>query len=370
MKRTVILMAAVLLLVLAESVASAQEKEKEPVKVIASVETKPVPHSGDAADDAAIWIHPTDPSLSTVIGTDKKGGLAVYDLTGELIEYIPDGRMNNVDLRYNFPLGGQQVALVTATDRTDRKHGRLAIYRVNPVTRGLEDVAEPDTYFGGDAYGECMYHSSATGQYYAFNIAANQVQQWELFDNGSGQVDTRLVRTVPISSQGEGCVADDELHYLYVAEEEVGIWKLGAEPDDGLERALIDSVETEGHLIAQVEGLTIYYAGTGGGYLIASSQGGNEFMVYQRGLNNAYVGRFKITNSDNVDAVSHTDGIDVTNMGLDKAFPEGVFVVQDDKNTDPSEYQNFKLVSWRSIASGLNLLIDTSWDPRQEGLRK
>ena len=41
--------------------------------VTATVETEPVPHSGDSADDPAIWIHPTDPAQSTIIGTDKHG---------------------------------------------------------------------------------------------------------------------------------------------------------------------------------------------------------------------------------------------------------------------------------------------------------
>src|SRR4051812_16482465 len=49
----------------------------------AHVETEPVAHSGDAADDPAIWINPADPSQSTIIGTDKKGCLAVYDLAGK-----------------------------------------------------------------------------------------------------------------------------------------------------------------------------------------------------------------------------------------------------------------------------------------------
>lgn len=44
-------------------------------EVSAKVETQSVPIDGDAADDPAIWVHPTDPSLSTVIGTDKEGGL-------------------------------------------------------------------------------------------------------------------------------------------------------------------------------------------------------------------------------------------------------------------------------------------------------
>ena len=68
-------------------------------------ETEPVPHVGDAADDPAIWPDPRDPARSTIIGTDKDGGLAVYDLSGRELQYLPDGRLNNVDLRSAFPLG-------------------------------------------------------------------------------------------------------------------------------------------------------------------------------------------------------------------------------------------------------------------------
>jgi 3-phytase len=67
-----------------------------PQTVTATIETEPVPHSGDSADDPAIWIHPTDPSQSTIIGTDKHGGLAVYDLSGTQLQYLPDGDLNNV----------------------------------------------------------------------------------------------------------------------------------------------------------------------------------------------------------------------------------------------------------------------------------
>ena len=45
-----------------------------PVSVLATAETTPVPDATDAADDMAIWIHPTNPALSTVIGTDKLAG--------------------------------------------------------------------------------------------------------------------------------------------------------------------------------------------------------------------------------------------------------------------------------------------------------
>jgi 3-phytase len=72
--------------------------------VYATVETTPTVHTGDSADDSAIWIHPANPSLSIIIGTDKNGSLDVYDLSGAVLQRIPI-ETNNVDLRYNFPLG-------------------------------------------------------------------------------------------------------------------------------------------------------------------------------------------------------------------------------------------------------------------------
>jgi myo-inositol-hexaphosphate 3-phosphohydrolase len=66
------------------------------------VETTPVPHTGDAADDVAIWVHPTDPVLSTIIGTDKQGGLErVMDLGENRIEMrIPRSAWFVRDLRF------------------------------------------------------------------------------------------------------------------------------------------------------------------------------------------------------------------------------------------------------------------------------
>src|SRR5215204_4006838 len=75
--------------------------------VSATVETEPVRSGGDAADDPAIWVHPSNPAESTIIGTDKQGGLVVYDLAGKQLQYLSDGKMDNVDLRPGFPLGGE-----------------------------------------------------------------------------------------------------------------------------------------------------------------------------------------------------------------------------------------------------------------------
>src|SRR3546814_947188 len=121
----------------------------------ASVETVPVETGGDAADDPAIWIDPADPARSVVIGTQKKSGLYVYGLDGQMIQYLPDGRMNNVDLRDAFRLGGRDVTLVAASNRPTKG---LSIYTLDPATSRLTDVAAglPATGFD-DPYGLCLY---------------------------------------------------------------------------------------------------------------------------------------------------------------------------------------------------------------------
>jgi 3-phytase len=331
-----------------------------------TVETMPVPASGDAADDPAIWIHPSDPARSIIIGTQKQGGLGIYDLAGQEIQYFSYGNMNNVDLRYDFPLGTEKVAIVAASNRSDDS---IALYKVNPKSRQLENVAARTIYVGlkNTAYGLCMYRSNSSGKYYVFiNDKKGFVEQWEIFDNGNGLVDAVIARSFKVNSQVEGCVADDILGHFYLGEERVGIWKFNAEPDNGNQKHLIDKTTSKGgNITPEVEGLTIYYASKTEGYLIASNQGNDTYTVYNRAGDNEYIGKFKIVANETLglDDVNDTDGIDVVNVPLGKAFPYGVFVAQDGENIDPDENQNFKLVPWEQIADALGLKKKTSYTP-------
>src|SRR5262249_8697347 len=162
-----------------------------------------------------------------------------------------------------------------------RTNDTLAIYKVDPATRMLVNVsAQPPVHFGFPPYGVAMYHSPLTGKYYVFvNSDHGHQEQWELFDAGQGAVSAALVRSFEVGSQTEGNVADDETAAYYVAEEDVAIWRYGAEPGDGSSRVLVDTVAPTGHPTADIEGLTIYHAADGTGYLMASSQGSDEFVL-------------------------------------------------------------------------------------------
>jgi len=317
-----------------------------------------VPSSGQtgaagSADDPAIWVHPTDPSLSVIIGTNKNtsGGLHVFDLQGNQLQFVAGGQHNNVDVRYGFSLGGQSVDLVSADDRNN---DQLDIYTINPATRQLTQVGAIQA--GIEVYGYALYHSRPTGKFYAFVSSGDGVEQWELVDQGSS-VGGRLVRTFPTTNLIEGMVADDELGDFYLAEEDHGIFKYGAEPDDPTTgRVTVDVVGSGTQLAADVEGLTIYYRAGGLGYLIASSQGNDRFVVYRREGANAHLGTFEIA----AGAATSTDGIDVVNMTLGPLYPLGMFVAHDGGS-------RFRMVRWEAIANALGLAIHTQgYDVRGE----
>lgn len=333
-----------------------------PFEVVATVETEPVPSGEDAADDPCIWVHPSDGAQSLVLGTDKAGGLAVYDLTGRMLQYLPEGKFNNVDIRYGFPLGKTSVDLVVTCDRQGES---LVIYRVDERLRRLENISARRIPTGIAPYGCCMYRSAKSGKYYTFVTSKEgSLQQWELFET-EGRIDARLVRRLEVGSQTEGCVADDETGMLYVAEEGVAIWKYWAEPDRDSNRTAVDSIGGAGHLVPDIEGLALYRGVGGTGYLVASSQGDSSFVIYRREGENEFVGSFRLIGGADIDAVSGTDGIEVTSANLGPEFPEGLFIAQDDHNDGAN--QNFKLVPWGAVARSIvpRLTLNVDYDPRK-----
>jgi 3-phytase len=253
--------------------------------------------------------------------------------------------MGNVDLRHDFPLGGSPTAIVTANNRRDNT---IAVYAIDQATGRLRDVAARRIRVDIAVYGSCMYRSAVNGAYYVFITSkSGRVEQWRLFETSQATVDAERVRGFDLGSQIEACVADDELGFLYIGEERVGIWKYAAEPTGGDGRIAVDTTGPTGFLTPDVEGLTVFVGAAGTGYLIASSQGRDAFNVYRREGRNEYVATFAIEEGNGIDRVTHSDGVDVLNANLGPKFPHGVFVTQDQQNVGGK--QNFKLVPWPAI---------------------
>jgi 3-phytase len=324
--------------------------------VTASVETEATPRgkNDDSADDPAIWIHKTQPEKSFIIGTDKKGGLATYDLTGKQLNYYATGDMNNCDLRYSFPLNGDTIDILAASNRTMQsvslfrigKNGTLDSIHSRIIKSAMTD----------EVYGLCMHQSKKTGLFYVFvNGKSGEVEQYELLA-ADNKIDAKLVRSLKLSTQTEGMVADDETGTVYIGEEVAGIWKFEAEPDGSTQGKLIPKSSVENlNIKYDIEGLAIYPTDSVNGYLVASSQGNFSYAIFERQDENKYLGSFRITNGA-YDGVEETDGLDITTGAL-PGFPEGMLVVQDGFNYDgkKKQSQNFKYISWAEIMKVLNL---------------
>jgi myo-inositol-hexaphosphate 3-phosphohydrolase len=347
------LVSLVAVVALAGSTTPAHAAVPVPTLIPADVETVPVTHKGDAADDPALWVNHADPASSLLIGNDKLGALETYNLDGSLHQRITTSTAfwGNVDVR-------QQVTIGTRTrDVVATMNAGLRLFVVDPATGMLSlstDGSGSIQTKGGE--GLCLYDSPVTGDLSAFVITmAGDLRQYRILDaDGDGLLEATLVREFQIGSEAEGCVADDETGALYVSQEDVALWRYGAEPTDGTTRTQIDQVQPNGELSNDIEGLTIVTLAGGSGYVIASAQDQADpnhsyFTVYDR-RTGAYLNAFRIVAGPNADGCERTDGVTAYAGYLGPSFPNGMFSCQDNNNLAPGVgNQDFKMVRLEKI---------------------
>lgn len=320
----------------------------EITKVKPTAQTTPVEHFGDAADDPAIWPNKSAPENSLILGTDKSSGLYVYNMQGETVQFIKSGRVNNVDISFDFDYLGKKIDLAAASNRTKNA---ITLYSINN-TGEVTELADIQTGLP-DVYGLCSYKSPIDNKHYVFiNDESGKFEQYQV-NAENGLLSGKLVREFSVPTQPEGCVANAKNQTLYLGEEGEGVWRISAEPKSS-ELELVIKIDQE-ILFDDVEGLSIYH-GDNTDYLVVSSQGNNSYVLYDL-KDLSLAGNFKVTANyqTKVDGTSETDGLAVSSFNFGGAYSDGLLVVQDGRNVMPSQPQNFKLISWSDIQSSLSL---------------
>jgi 3-phytase len=324
------------------------------VEISSCVQSDVVRSKGDAADDAAVWVNPADAASSVVIGTDKKAGLHVYDLAGRELQFLPLGETNNVDLRSDFPFRQGPAPIVATTNRTT---GSVMLLRFDAGSQRINPEPVAKIPHHPKTYGVCLYRAPDGAVHVGATVDGGPFSQWRLEVSSSGEIVSKLIRNLEFASPAEGCVFDDQLGRLYVAEEGRGIWRFPADPMRGNDGILIDEVSALRGFPADVEGVDLYALDGGNGYLIASNQGNSTFRVYERGGDNKYIGRFRVTGcaDGSGDEVTDTDGLAAVSDPLGPAWPAGLLVVQNHRDKGRDGRQNFRYVSWADVARKMKL---------------
>ena len=312
--------------------------------VPAAIETEPMTGVGDRADDPALWVDGEDPARSLILGTNKEEGLVVYDLDGSKRQELLIGQLNNVDLRGDVAVASNDQVNALSWFELTRDPAR-------PV-RHLGDTPVHRT----EPYGVCLGRMAevlVAGVTYKDGTA----ELWRFAGEQNGAVAAELQRTEKLASQLEGCVFDDRHQRLFIGEEEHGIWSLELTDPESAPLS-VDTIRARQGLVADVEGLSLYESPDGTGFLVASAQAADRFIVYDRLPPHRVRGGFAVTESidGRVDAVTHTDGLHASSAPL-PGYPRGLVIVQDDGNPDSGVDQNFKLVDWRVIERALDLAV-------------
>jgi myo-inositol-hexaphosphate 3-phosphohydrolase len=328
--------------------AKAKPDSNAPAIVVASAQTASVARSGDAADDPAIWVHPTDAAQSRVIATNKKQGLLSYDLKGEQKQLIEAGRLNNVDVRQHLNFDGKNVDLAVATQRDENA---LAVFEI-AADGSMRDAGRIATDLE-EIYGTCLYRTPQ-GELNVFtNDKDGRFEQYRITRSDKGYAG-QLVRSFRVATQPEGCVADDKNGRLFIGEEKRGIWTLPAVARANSKPQMV--LPTGKLLVADVEGLALYH-GKSASYLIASSQGNSSYVVLDAAPPYKVRGAFRIgiNPEAGIDGTSDTDGLEASSVDFGGVYERGMLVVQDGYKRLPDGTQNYKYVAWRYITRALKL---------------
>ena len=193
-------------------------------------------------------------------------------MTGNRLQQLSVGRLNNVDVRYGLGWQGKPHDIAVASLRNNNSLQLFAI-----ATDGSVQVAGQIPTAMQEIYGLCMFQPTAAQLYVFVNDKSGLVEQYQLHSDGQSWTGQK-VRSLKVKGQPEGCVADDLRQQLFVGEEDTGIWRFDAAADapvSGEQIILVDGKE----LVDDVEGLAFAPGKTP--YLLASSQGDDSYVLYQ-----------------------------------------------------------------------------------------
>ena len=331
------------------------------VDIRPALATAPV---SDDPDDPAIWVHPSDPARSLIIGTNKvqapAGALVVFGLNGRVRQTIAGlDRPNNVDVEYGLVVGGQPTDIAVTTERL--KH-RLRIFKIPRDDGALTDISsgggapvlDGETGERAEPMGIALYRRPRDGAVFAIVSPKTGPQQgylWQyrLEDDGAGRVKATEVRRFGSFSglkEIEAIAVDDALGYVYYADEGNGIHKWHADPDHpgaGGELAHFGQTEFAG----DNEGIAVYARPDGTGYIVCTDQidGNSHYHIYAR--EGGHVGPHDHAQMIKCarGGADGTDGIEITSAALGRGFPNGLMVVMN------SGAKNFLVYRWEDIAN-------------------
>jgi 3-phytase len=335
------------------------------IPIAPAFETAALP---DDPDDPAVWIDPVDPARSLIIATMKvaapAGAVVVYGVDGQIRQTIQGiDRPNNIDVEYGVQLGRRRIDVAVATERLAR---RLRVFRIDGDAGRLFDlggipILEGQEGEAGAPMGISLYRRSTDGAVYAIvapktGPREGYLWQYRLSDNGRGELSAAFVRrfgsfsgtTVRAATEIEAVAVDDELGYVYYADEGDGIHKWHADPDHPDASRELAHFARSGFR-GDREGIAVYALPDGTGYIVCTDQleGASEYHIYPRegapGNPHDHSREIAVVRG----RADSTDGIEISSRSLGPGLAHGAMVAMNGSS------RNFLVFRWENIAGAV-----------------
>ena len=201
----------------------------------ASASTRAAEHGG--AVNAAFWTDPRHGGRSLVLVAAGIGGLDFHTPDGERVGNFSEVEAGFVSVLESIELGGTASSLVIVYDS---RESAINAYRLDGDALQLQAVMDGPIAIDDELTGLCHYRSPLSGSDYLFAVTdAGFTRQFELFTRG-GSIAAQLLRTIPAGKGSGFCAVDAAEGMLYLAEEGMGIWRMGAEPESDTTREPVD----------------------------------------------------------------------------------------------------------------------------------
>lgn len=284
-------------------------------------------------------------------GVDGQRGLYIHNLDGTRRHFFALGALGHVDLHGGLQVGGQEQVLLVGSDE---EGSRLVTLRYDPASGDFSarrpgyhplDFAPHGVCVGKVGDGLQVGVTTKAGAYYQFAVSA-----W------GSTLSLEQVREFSTDGAAGACAFDDRTQALYIVQED-GLHHYAAAPGDD-DSDLVVEVGEHG-LTGPLQGAGIYPKGADGGHLLVSSQGSGSYALFAL-PEHSFAGRFQIGDGA-VDGIAQPAGVGTTATATQR-FPRGFLVAQDsaasaaeaEAAAEGQQGQNFKIVDWRRIESGLS----------------
>ena len=319
-------------------------------------------------DDPAIWVHPSDPSRSLIIGTMKvpapAGAVVVFGMDGQIRQVMSGiDRPNNIDVEYGFRLGGRTIDIAVVTERLKRQ---LRVFRIDADAGQLSDIGgipilsdQPGE--SGAPMGIALYRRARDGAIFAIvapktGPGNGYLWQYRLVDGGDGRITAALARrfgtfsaaSVREENEIEAVAVDDERGYAYYSDEADGIHKWHADPDHP------DAAHELAHFgrtgfRGDREGIAIYAPPSGAGYIVCTDQldKDSEYHLYARDGTPASPHDHSREIAVVRGGADATDGLEISARALGPSLPHGVMIAMN------SASRNFLVYRWQDVIAAL-----------------